>query len=202
MENYLIDTHAHIDMIEEPVDKIIGEMNQNGVKKVIIPSVEEKTFDKILKIAHSHENIFAMTGIYPSEAAAYSPELEARMEEICKDSKIKAIGEIGLDYYWDKSFVELQKEVFIKIKGRVQGIGFRWWAVKTANEIGGLSGWVHNEADGSVEIMMRGEEEKIDEMVLACHSGPPLARVDSVSFVVGRWSCFLPPIEEGVFKRF
>ncbi len=114
MENYLIDTHAHIDMIEEPVDKIIGEMNQNGVKKVIIPSVEEKTFDKILKIAHSHENIFAMTGIYPSEAAAYSPELESRMEEICKDSKIKAIGEIGLDYYWDKSFVELQKEVFRK----------------------------------------------------------------------------------------
>lgn len=96
----------------------------------------------------------------------------------------------------------MQKEVFIKIKGRVQGIGFRWWAVKTANEIGGLSGWVHNDADGSVEIMMRGEEEKIDEMVLACHSGPPLARVDSVSFVVGRWSCFLPPIEEGVFKRF
>ncbi len=85
----------------------------------------------------------------------------------------------------------MQKEVFIKIKGRVQGIGFRWWAVKTANEIGGLSGWVHNDADG-----------KIDEMVLACHSGPPLARVDSVSFVVGRWSCFLPPIEEGVFKRF
>ena len=60
----------------------------------------------------------------------------------------------------------MQKEVFIKIKGRVQGIGFRWWAVKTANEIGGLSGWVHNDADGSVEIMMRGEEDKIDENFL------------------------------------
>lgn len=94
------------------------------------------------------------------------------------------------------------KEVFIKIKGRVQGIGFRWWAVKKAEEIGGISGWVHNESDGSVEIMMSGEEEKIDAMILACHEGPALSRVDKVEFVVGRWSSFLPEIEEGVFKRY
>ena len=52
----------------------------------------------------------------------------------------------------------MNKEVLLKIKGRVQGIGFRYWAVKKAREIGGISGWVHNEADGSVEILMRGEE--------------------------------------------
>ena len=93
------------------------------------------------------------------------------------------------------------KEVYIKIRGRVQGIGFRWWAVKNAQEIGGISGWVRNVEDGSVEIMMSGEEDKLDKMLLACHNGPPLSRVDRVEFVVGRWSGFLPPIEEGVFKR-
>lgn len=93
------------------------------------------------------------------------------------------------------------KEVYIKIKGRVQGIGFRYWAINKAREIGGISGWVHNAADGSVEILMRGEEKEIDEMILACHQGPSLARVDSVEFVVGRLSSFLPPIEDGVFKR-
>ena len=93
------------------------------------------------------------------------------------------------------------KEVYIKIKGRVQGIGFRYWAINKAREIGGISGWVHNAADGSVEILMRGEEEAIDDMILACHQGPLLARVDSVEFIVGRRSSFLPPIEEGVFKR-
>ena len=41
----------------------------------------------------------------------------------------------------------MEKEVYLKIKGRVQGIGFRWWAVKTAEEIGGISGWVHNAAE-------------------------------------------------------
>lgn len=93
------------------------------------------------------------------------------------------------------------KEVYIRIKGRVQGIGFRWFAVREAQRIGGISGWVHNAADGSVEILMRGEEEKIDEMILACRKGPSLARVDSVDFIVGRISSFLPEIEEGVFNR-
>ena len=114
MKNYLIDTHAHLDMIEEPVDEILREMNENGVKKVIIPSVEEKTFDKILEIAHTNENIYAMTGIYPSEAKTYTQELEAKMEGLCRDTKVIAVGEIGLDYYWDKSFTDLQKEVFRK----------------------------------------------------------------------------------------
>ena len=95
----------------------------------------------------------------------------------------------------------MEKEVYIKIKGRVQGIGFRWWAVKTAQEIGGISGWVHNAADGSVDILMSAEEDLLDKMILACHKGPSLSRVDNVSFIVGRRSSFLPPIEQGVFKR-
>ena len=93
------------------------------------------------------------------------------------------------------------KEVYIRIKGRVQGIGFRYWTVKKAQEIGGVSGWVHNAADGSVEILMRGEEENIEQMLLACHRGPVLARVDNVEFIVGRRSSFLPEIETGIFKR-
>ncbi len=93
------------------------------------------------------------------------------------------------------------KEVYIRIKGRVQGIGFRYWAVHEAAEIGGISGWIHNAADGSVEILMSAEEDKLDQMLAACHQGPSLARVDKVEFIVGRRSSFLPPIEYGVFKR-
>ncbi len=93
------------------------------------------------------------------------------------------------------------KEVYIRIKGRVQGIGFRYWAINKAREIGGISGWVHNAADGSVEILMSGEESQVDEMILACHQGPQLARVDTVDFIVGRRSSFLPEVEAGVFKR-
>lgn len=93
------------------------------------------------------------------------------------------------------------REVYLKISGRVQGIGFRRWAQKTARNIGGISGWVRNVDDGTVEILMRGEAEKIEQMVLCCHKGPLLARVDNVSFLPGVRNYFLPQIVEGVFER-
>ena len=52
MKDYLIDTHAHIDMLEEPVDKVLEEMAEFGVKKAIIPSVEFQYFDKILQYSY------------------------------------------------------------------------------------------------------------------------------------------------------
>ena len=118
MKDYLIDTHAHIDMginEETTLQDVIKEMNELGVKKAVIPAVEIATQDKVVELANSDENIFGMVGLFPSEAKTYTPEFEEKMETIAKNSKkIVAVGEIGLDYYWDKSFVELQKEVFIK----------------------------------------------------------------------------------------
>ncbi len=93
------------------------------------------------------------------------------------------------------------KDVVIKVKGRVQGVGYRRWAVAKAQEIGGISGWVHNDYDGSVMLRLRGAEEDVDKMMLACQKGPLWGRVDSMEFVIGRISSFLPPVEEGVFKR-
>lgn len=105
MKDYLIDTHAHLDML--------SELDVSGVGKVIVPSVEIKTMDKVVSLS-KNPNIYSMVGIYPSEAKTYSQEVESKMIELAKNNKVVAIGEIGLDYYWDKSFVELQKEVFIK----------------------------------------------------------------------------------------
>ena len=123
MKDYLIDTHSHIDMIigkhedntETTLCDVISDMNAFGVKKAIIPSVEIGTQDKVVELANSDENIFGMVGLFPSEAKTYTPEFEAKMEDIARNNKkIVAVGEVGLDYYWDKSFVDLQKEVFIK----------------------------------------------------------------------------------------
>ncbi|MCM1004455.1 MAG: TatD family hydrolase [Candidatus Gastranaerophilales bacterium] len=105
MKNYLIDTHAHVDMLDD--------FSLEGVGKVIIPSVEEKTMDKIIELAQD-PNIYAMVGIFPSEAKTYTQEIEDRMIERAKNPKVVAVGEIGLDYYWDKSFNDIQQEVFIK----------------------------------------------------------------------------------------
>ncbi len=93
------------------------------------------------------------------------------------------------------------RDVVIRVKGRVQGVGYRHWAVSKAKEIGGISGWVHNDYDGSVLLRIRGEDDKVDEMMLACQKGPMWGKVDSLDFVVGRISSFLPEVEDGIFRR-
>ncbi len=110
----IIDTHAHIDFDEyaEKFDDMLCAAKANHVEKIIIPAVEPKTFERILKIAEKYENIYCAMGIHPSEAKTYTDEVEQTIIKNCANKKVIAIGECGLDYYWDKSFNELQKEVF------------------------------------------------------------------------------------------
>ena len=56
------------------------------------------------------------------------------------------------------------KDVVIRVRGRVQGVGFRRWAVAKAKEIGGISGWVHNDHDGTVLLRLKGNEDSIDKI--------------------------------------
>jgi len=67
----------------------------------------------------------------------------------------------------------------LKITGRVQGVGYRDWAKTTGRRLG-LTGWVRNLVDGSVEALIVGEEEAVGQMIEACRRGPPLARVDGI----------------------
>lgn len=93
------------------------------------------------------------------------------------------------------------KEVYLKIWGRVQGVGYRRWAERQAKSIGGISGWVRNCEDGSVEILMRGEESLVELMIQACYNGPWAAKVSQIEFMPKVSSYFLPPIEENIFEH-
>lgn len=94
----------------------------------------------------------------------------------------------------------MEKEVYLKITGRVQGIGYRRWAHKIAHQIGGIEGWVRNVEDGSVEVFMRGQEELIERMILACREGPLFSRVDNVVFKPAVIKGFLPDVLAGKFE--
>jgi acylphosphatase len=67
----------------------------------------------------------------------------------------------------------------IRVTGRVQGVWYRGWTVDQARELG-LSGWVRNRRDGSVEILAEGPDEALAELVRRCHEGPSAARVEGV----------------------
>jgi acylphosphatase len=73
-----------------------------------------------------------------------------------------------------------RKSVRVVVSGKVQGVWFRGWTVAQARARG-LSGWVRNRTDGTVEAVFAGEPAAVDAMVDACRTGPRLARVDSVA---------------------
>ena len=154
--SYLIDTHAHLDMYED-WDVIIKNAKENGIKKIIIPAVETEYFQKILDIANSYEDVYCMMGIFPTEAKNWHDGILEDIKELAKNKKVVSIGEIGLDYYWDKSFVDEQKDIFIK-------------QVKLANELG-LPIEIHDrEAHKDVfDILV--EYNKTSDVVFHCFSG-------------------------------
>jgi len=78
------------------------------------------------------------------------------------------------------------------ISGRVQGVGYREWALRTARSLG-LKGWVRNRSDGSVEAVVCGDAAALDQLVEACRAGPPMARVDAIdqrAEAIGDWPDF------------
>ncbi len=68
----------------------------------------------------------------------------------------------------------------VHIEGRVQGVGYRYWVVDQASNLG-LDGWVRNCRDGSVEMVVSGLQEALDEILRRCRRGPSVARVERVT---------------------
>ena len=79
----------------------------------------------------------------------------------------------------DQPLPEGWKSVRLVIKGRVQGVSYRYWTVNEATARG-LDGWVRNRKDGSVEAFLTGPAEAVDRMIEACRSGPRAARVTDI----------------------
>jgi acylphosphatase len=76
------------------------------------------------------------------------------------------------------------KTVTVRVTGRVQGVWYRGWTEGEAARLG-LSGWVRNEADGSVRALLHGPDGAVEEMLALMRGGPPAARVDRVETAPG-----------------
>lgn len=112
---YIINTHSHVNMLRETnIDEAIQNAIDNKIVTIVPSSSVQDIFDTD-KFIKKYNNVYGYVGVFPEEVKDFSDKTLADMEEIIKSNpKIIGIGEIGLDYYWDKSFKELQKEVFIK----------------------------------------------------------------------------------------
>ena len=154
----MIDTHSHINMIESlTVEEVLKNAKDNGVNKIIVPSAYPKDIDVVLSLVEKYVNVYGMLGVHPTEVKDWTDDLIEKIKEYSKHPKIVAIGEIGLDYYWDKSFNDLQKEVFIK-------------QINLANELN-LPISIHDREAHKDTFDILKEHNKNSKVVMHCFSG-------------------------------
>lgn len=111
----IIDTHAHIfDDRFSDKEEIIKNALENNVKKMIVVGYDKESSLKALELVKKYDFLYLSVGLHPSEVLKENDEELAWLYDILKNEKVVAIGEIGLDYYWDKSFKECQKKFFKK----------------------------------------------------------------------------------------
>ncbi len=110
------DSHSHYndEKFDEDRQYIIEETYKNNITKFMCIGYNVEQSKKAIEIAESYPYIYATAGISPNDIEENVFDDIYIIEEISKSDKVKAIGEIGLDYYWNKDNHELQKEVFIK----------------------------------------------------------------------------------------
>ena len=111
----LFDTHAHLndDAYLEDLEETISRAKEAGVKLINIVGFDDKSIEKALEITAKYDFLYLTVGWHPVEAIDFTEEKYEMIKKIAlTNDKVVAIGEIGLDYHWDKSPKDVQKEVF------------------------------------------------------------------------------------------
>lgn len=111
----LIDTHCHLDFerYDEDRDAVITRAREAGVRRIVIPATKIETIRDTLTVADKFEGVFAAVGVHPTSTAPFVSDWIMQIESASQHEKVVAIGEIGLDYYWDKSPIDVQKTAFV-----------------------------------------------------------------------------------------
>ena len=110
----LIDTHAHLDLPEfkRDLSQVIQRAVEAGVTTILAVGIDPTSCRRTLEIAEEYPNIFAIVGIHPHNAAEVGERDLAILKDLARHAKVKAWGEIGLDFYRNLSPPAIQKERF------------------------------------------------------------------------------------------
>lgn len=153
----MIDTHAHIQDIED-VERAILDAKANGVDRIICVGYDIKSSIESIRLAESHDGIYAIIGIHPSEVDKIEDNYLDTLRELSKSNKVVAIGEIGLDYHYQPFDKDLQKRVFVE-------------QIKLADELN-LPICIHtrDSIGDTISILKENEEYLNHSGVLHCYS--------------------------------
>mgnify|MGYP006290124599 CR=1 FL=1 len=172
-----IDTHAHIydSKFEEDISKVLENCQEAGVEQIYMPNIDHTSIDGMLELEHRYPaQCKPMMGLHPTSVKKNFEKELYIVEEWLQRRRFAAVGEIGLDYYWDTSFAEQQQEAF-----RIQ-IG---WAKKF-----GLPIVIHtrDSFEDSIKIVEELHDERL-RGVFHCFTGTveEAKRIKAVGFYVG-----------------
>jgi TatD DNase family protein len=112
----LFDTHTHLDdkKFDEDRDTLIPSLKNDGISLLVNIGADMKSSEESVKLAEKYDFIYASVGVHPCDTANLTDDDILTLEKLAQHEKVVAIGEIGLDYYWDEPEREIQKEWFKK----------------------------------------------------------------------------------------
>jgi TatD DNase family protein len=110
----IIDTHAHLyyENIIGDIENILKRAADNGIEKIIVPAVDIPTSRKIIELAEKYDMVYGAAGFHPCDISKAETKDIDVIAELLDHEKVIAVGETGLDYYWDKTNIDKQKDFF------------------------------------------------------------------------------------------
>ena len=112
----IFESHAHYDdeAFEQDREELLASMQTRGIGAVINVSASAEGIERTVELTQRYPFIWGAVGVHPDEVGTMDSGTLERMRELCGEEKIVAVGEIGLDYYWDKENHDRQKEWFVR----------------------------------------------------------------------------------------
>jgi TatD DNase family protein len=110
----LIDSHAHLEMpdFRRDLEEVIQRARASGVEYIFTVGTEKKDWKRALEIAHTHSSVYAILGVHPHNAKEINDQTYPTLKELCRNEKVKAYGEIGLDFFRNLSPRDIQLKRF------------------------------------------------------------------------------------------
>jgi TatD DNase family protein len=113
----ITDTHTHLysEAFEEDRAEMIARAVELGISRFFVPAIDSTYTSSMYELENSYpDNVFLMMGLHPTHVKENYKEELAHVEEQLSGRKFYAVGEIGIDLYWDKTFLKQQQEAFVK----------------------------------------------------------------------------------------
>lgn len=110
----LFDTHCHLDFerFDDDRDEVVARAAAAGVRRIVVPALDLENAPKVLALADRYEEVYAAVGVHPNSSAGWQDGWVDELRRLAGHEKVVAVGEIGLDYYWDRSPQETQQRAF------------------------------------------------------------------------------------------